>query len=109
MPKMSRSPSALTKEHLEKDGWLVETVERWIPGANIRKDLLGFIDQLCFRDGEVLAIQATSWTNVAARVAKITESEHLPMVRKLGWGIWVVGWRWDARSKEWVHRITDMS
>lgn len=109
MATMRRSPSALTRELFEKDGWIVETTECWIPGANIRKDLLGFIDQLCFRDGEVLAVQATSWSNVAARVAKITESEHLPLVRKLGWSIFVMGWKWCPTKKGWVHRITDMS
>jgi hypothetical protein len=106
---MRRSPSALTAELLKKDGWLVETTERWIPGANIRKDLLGFIDQLCFKDGEVLAVQATSWTNISARVAKITESPNLPLVRKIGWGIWVIGWKWDSVAKEWRHRIVDVS
>jgi hypothetical protein len=106
---MKRSPSALTAELLKEQGWLVETTERWIPGANIRKDLLGFIDQLCFKDGEVLAVQATSWTNVAARVAKITESPNLPLVRKIGWGVWVIGWKWCPKTKNWIHRITDMS
>lgn len=106
---MRRSPSALTAEMLKRDGWIVETVERFIPGVNIRKDLLGFIDQLCFKDGEVLAVQSTSWSNVSSRVTKITDSEHLPMVRKLGWAVHVVGWKWDEKEKLWVHRITDMS
>lgn len=106
---MRRSPSALSAEKLKNEGWIVETVERFIPRVNIRKDLLGFIDQLCFKDGEVLAVQSTNWTNVSSRVNKITDSEYLPMVRKLGWSIHVMGWRWDEKGKEWVCRITDMS
>ncbi|QTO46353.1 hypothetical protein [Burkholderia latens] len=106
---MKRSPSALTAEMLQKDGWLVWTVERWIPGARIRVDLFGFLDQIAIRDGEVIGLQPTSWTNVPARVKKIADAEHVGEVRKLGWTLWVIGWKWDAKAREWKHRIVDVS
>lgn len=107
--RLKRSPSALTAEMLQKDGWLVWTVERWIPGARIRVDLFGFLDQIAIRDGEVIGLQPTSWTNVPARVKKIADAEHVGEVRKLGWTLWVIGWKWDPKSREWKHRIVDVS
>jgi hypothetical protein len=106
---MKRSPSALTAELLKEQGWLVWTVERWIPGARIRVDLFGILDQIAIKDGEVLGLQPTSWSNVPARVKKIAESDHIAEVRKLGWTLHVYGWKWDAKAKEWRHRIVDVS
>lgn len=107
MSSNKRSPSALTAERLKSEGWLVETVERWIPGANVRKDLLGFIDQLCFKDDIVIAIQSTSWTNVKARVIKITESDNIKIVRRIGWPIYVYGWR--KTKNKYECKIIDLS
>jgi hypothetical protein len=106
---LKRSPTALTAELLKKDGWLVWSVERWIPGARIRVDLFGILDQIAIKDGEVIGLQPTSWSNVPARVKKIAESEHIGEVRKLGWQLLVFGWKWDAKAKEWRHRIVDVS
>ena len=106
---MKRSPAALTADHLKAQGFLVWTVERWIPGANIRVDLFGILDQIAIKDGEVIGLQPTSWSNVPARVKKIADSEHIGEVRKLGWTLHVYGWKWDAKAKEWVHRVVDVS
>lgn len=81
--------------------------EKWVPGANIRKDLFGWIDLLAIRDGETLAVQTTSWSNMSARVHKITESDTVSAVRKAGWTIWVIGWK--KEQNRWVHKITDVS
>ncbi len=106
---IKRSPSALTKELMEADGWLIEMVERWIPGANIRKDLYGFIDFMCIKGEETLAIQCTSWANVSSRVKKIETSDTINQVRVAGWKIWVIGWKWDVKMKKWVYKIEDLS
>ena len=104
---MALSPTQLTLRLLREDGWLVEVTEKWIPGANIRKDLFGWIDLLAIRDGETLAVQTTSWSNMSARVNKIAESDTVSAVRKAGWTIWVIGWKKD--KARWVHKITDVS
>jgi hypothetical protein len=88
---------------MEAQGYLVDIVERWIPGANIRKDLFGFGDLVCIREGETMLVQTTSYSNVSARVKKITEHENLAAVRKAGWGVLVQGWhkvgnRWQVRE-----------
>ena len=105
---MADSPTKRSMDRLRAEGWLVEVVERWIPRVNIRKDLWGFIDLLAIKDGEVLAVQATSGSNVSGRVKKIAEHENIEQVRMLGWRIEVWGWRKSARNR-WVLRVVDVS
>ena len=103
------SPTQRTLAALRADGWHAEIVERWIPGANIRKDLWGFADIICLRNGSVpLAVQCTSASNVAARVKKITESPLLPMVRAANIAIEVWGWR-KLKASGWQPKIVDLS
>ena len=101
------TPTQLTLRKLRADGWLDEVVERWVPGGNIRKDLFGFVDIIALRDGETLAIQATSYTNISARVNKIASLDTVADVREANWSIWVIGWR--KINNRWVEKIVDCS
>lgn len=89
---------------MRERGFYAEVVERWIPGANIRRDLFGFIDILCLSDtGELVGVQSTSASNLAARITKIAESPLVGRVRKAGIRIVAHGWkkvkgRWEARE-----------
>jgi carbonic anhydrase len=96
-----------SKRLLESEGYLVDTVERWIPGANIRKDLYGFLDILAIREGEVLGVQVTSHTNIASRINKISLHPNLAAVRKAGLRIEVHGWK-NTKGK-WSVRREDLS
>ena len=87
------SPTERSLALLRKEGYLVGIVEKWNPHARIRQDLYGFIDLLAVRPGETLGVQATSGSNVSARVAKIAEHENYPRVLEAGWVIEVWGWR----------------
>jgi hypothetical protein len=79
---------------MRKRGFYAEVVERFVPGANIRRDLFGFGDVLCLGDaGELALVQSTSASNVAARIAKISESPLVGRVRQAGFKILVHGWR----------------
>jgi len=55
----------------------------------------------------VMLVQVTSGTNVSARVKKITESEHIDMVRKSGMSVFVHGWR--RLKSGWAPKIVDLS
>jgi hypothetical protein len=103
------TPTQLTLRHLRQEGWpLVEVVERWIPGANIRRDLFGFIDVIAVHEnGSVLAVQTTSSGHVADRIRKITDHPNLPHVRQAGWLIHVHGWR--KKNNRWTLREVDVS
>jgi hypothetical protein len=101
------TPTQRTLKKLRDDGWIAEVVERWVPGANIRKDLFGWIDIMALRDGQTLAVQCTSYSNMSARVKKIEESETIAEVRKAGWSVWVIGWR--KVNNRWAERTVDCS
>lgn len=102
------SPTSRTLKRLRDAGYLAGVVERWIPGANIRSDLFGFIDVVAIRPGEILGVQTTSASNVSARVAKIREHENVDRVRESNMRIEVDGWRKNAAGK-WVVRTVDLS
>lgn len=102
------SPTQRTLAHLRKQGYLVAITEKWNPWAKIRQDLFGIVDVLAVREGETLAVQCTSGDNVSKRVAKIAESETVPMLRKAGWKIVVHGWRKGANGR-WALREIDCS
>ena len=91
------SPTARSLAHLRDQGYHVEIVEQ-NKRAGIKcwkVDLWGFIDILAIRRGEVLGVQVTSRSNVAARVKKITDSPLLPLVREAGIRVLVHGWDAD--------------
>lgn len=104
---MTISPTQLTLRALRRDGWTAQVVETWVPGANVRRDLFTFIDVLALRGSETLGVQATTDSNVSARVRKIAESEHVAAVREAGWGLEVWGWRKDGTR--WVCRKVNCS
>ena len=90
-----KSPTKCSLDYLRKQGFgLVEVVERWNPFARIREDLFGFIDILAIRGNDLVAVQATSWTNVMARVKKISELESAKLFQGgISRYIEVHGWR----------------
>lgn len=107
MATRKRSPSALSIDRLTAAGYLVGRVEQTIPHTRITRDLFGFVDLLAIREDEVLAVQVTSASNVAARVAKITGHENLRAVREAGIRIEVHGWR--VKDGEDICRVVDLS
>lgn len=102
------SPTQRTLAKLRDEGWLPWITEHWNAYARIRQDLYGFVDVLAVKDANTLAVQCTSASNMASRVAKISEHASLGPLRKAGWAIQVWGWRKDAAGK-WVVRVVDCS
>lgn len=106
------TPTQRTLKIMRERGWIAEVTERWIPGANIRKDLWSFCDVLCLHpeSGEILAVQTTSASNMSARVKKIVECDLTAIVRKCGIGIHVHGWVAPGKNKRrWTVREKDLS
>lgn len=102
------TPTQRSLKYLRDAGYRVAVVERWNAHARIRQDLFGVVDLLAIREGETLAVQTTSGSNVAARVKKISEAEALPDMRAAGWSIKVHGWR-KAANGRWQVREVDVS
>ena len=98
------SPTARSLALLRSRGYLAEVVEKWIPRANIRKDLWGWCDVLAVHDFGFNAVQCTTYANVSARVRKIKESDTFARVRPHLYAISVHGWkknkqgRWECRE-----------
>jgi len=114
-----RSPTARTKQHLEKEGWLVEVVEKWIPctpagyrGRIIRKDLCDCIDILAFRGECQLAIQSCAGASHATRLSKAMASAKLKAYLQTAKPFEV--WSWSKKGprgkrKVWTLRVTQLT
>jgi hypothetical protein len=104
------SPTQRTLAELRKRGYpLVQVVEKWVPRAMKRQDLFGVIDVLAVSvTGEVVGVQATSGSNVSARVAKIAASDKVPVLRLAGWRLLVHGWRKNSKGR-YVLREVDVT
>ncbi len=102
------SPTQRTLALLRKRGYRAAVVEKWNAHARIRQDLFGVVDVLAIKDGETLAVQATSASNVASRVEKIAISEATPDIRAAGWSFHVHGWRKKPNGR-WHCREVDVS
>lgn len=98
---MRRSPTALSTEKLKAEGFLVDVCERWIPGANIRKDLFGIADLVAIhpRLGSVVLVQVTSQSNVSARKKKIEASPFIfDLLSVSNIAVQVHGWSKDCKT-----------
>lgn len=104
--RVSVTPRSIT--YLEQLGWLVAKVEHPVPGARTTRDLFGFIDLLAIKPGETLAVQVTTTSHQANRIAKIASHPNVAAVREAGWAIHVHGWLKSAQGL-WVLTITDVS
>jgi hypothetical protein len=86
------TPSQRTTKHLREQGYLVATVEHYNSFTRRKHDLFGCIDLLAIGNGETLAIQVTSRSNMSARIKKIEDNLALPEMLRSKWRIIVHGW-----------------
>jgi len=95
-----------TTTHMKEQGYMVATVEYYNAYTRRKHDLFGCIDLLAIGNGETLAIQVTSKSNMSARIKKIEDSAALPEMLRSGWRILVHGWfrkpngRYDLKEFE---------
>jgi hypothetical protein len=103
------SPIERTLRLLRREGYRAAVVERWNPHARVRVDLFGCIDVIAVGHGVTVGVQATTASNMAARVTKIlTDPDVAPAA--LAWLqagniMQVVGWRkrgrfWEATVRQ---------
>lgn len=94
------TPTQRSLKHLRDQGMTAAVVERWNAHAKIRQDLFGVIDVLALApNGETVAVQATSLSNVSKRITKIAESENLSALRRCNWRLLVHGWGKGANGR----------
>ncbi len=101
------TPTARTKQFLERDGYHVSIVEKWNAFAKIRQDLFGFIDILALKPGVLLAIQVTSTGNMSSRIEKINQSPLRDWWVSTGCRLEVHGWsKKGPRGKRKTWQLT---
>lgn len=108
---MAMSPSARTLALLRKNGWTADITERFISQTRTRKDLFGCIDIAAVRPGETLGVQATSGSNVSARIKKLQEVPGAKAWLEGNNRLEVHGWRKLAKPvgrTHWQCRIVEL-
>ncbi len=107
------SPTQLSLREMRRRGYnLVVVTEhnQTIMGRTVKHDLFGFGDILALGKDETVVVQTTSYSNITARIRKITEHENLAAVREAGWTILVHGWYQAGKGKPYVlKREVDLS
>lgn len=110
------SPTQRSLAHLRKQGYTCAVVEKWNPHAHIRQDLFGCIDIVALSVirldqgtvGDILGIQATSATNLAARRTKSLAEPRLRTWLEAGGSFWLHAWsKKGARGKRKLWTLTE--
>lgn len=108
------SPTARTLDLLRKQGYLAVVVERYNSFSMKRIDMYSIIDICAIRPDQpgVLGIQATSTSNLTARIKKAMESKELLVWLKAGNRFSCWGWSKKGKRGErklWALRERDFS
>jgi hypothetical protein len=86
------TPSARSIAHMKSLGYQVANCDHYNYFTKRRHDLYGCIDLLCIGNGETVAVQVTSKSNMSSRIKKIEASEAFPEMLRSGWRVLVQGW-----------------
>src|SRR5262245_40135020 len=99
------TPTARTLARLRDLGYTAAVVEKWVPYANVCRDLFGCIDVIAVhpRDRIILGVQATTEAHVAHRLAKARALPELAAWLRSG-GTFQV-WGWCRRGRKWDVKI----
>ncbi len=135
---MSTALTAHARKKWRAMGYFVEQGEHITRMGSIvrRHDTFGFADLLCVKEGSLVLLQVTSWSNVSARVNKIARESHgsgqhaRPMAEIANnllsiydyddahypddWSpacvrIVVEGWKLDKKTNRWVSREIEVT
>lgn len=104
---MATSPTQLTLREMRKRGFkTIQVVETYNFFSRQRKDLFCF-DVLGVFEGETVAIQTTTKSNLNARIRKIEDSDTLNDLREANWRLLVHGW--FKEKNRWKLKEVDVS
>jgi hypothetical protein len=88
LPSLNQRTVALFEER----GYQCDIVESYNAFTKRKKDLFNLFDILAIGQGETVAIQLTSKSNMSTRIRKISESSILPELLRSNWRVLVIGW-----------------
>jgi len=118
----SISPVQRTIELMKSQGYIGNSVERWVPspnhpGGGFRKDFLSIIDLIFIKPGEIVGVQVCG-TDFAAHERKLLEeNENLQAWLNAGGEFILIGWRKvkkypnkpNSRMRIWAPRVKRFS
>ena len=93
------TPSARSLALMKSLGYQVDNCDHYNYFTKRRHDLYGCIDLLCIGNGETVAVQVTSKSNMSSRIKKIEASEAFPEMLRSGWRVLVQGWWKNAKGR----------
>lgn len=101
---MSKNPYTVeTEKWLTANGFAHKHVE--VGGFRKRFDVLGCIDKLAIKDGEMYGVQSTSWGEHTAHIKKIMKPKiKSNLIFWLSGGCHYLLISWKFVNSEWVHR-----
>jgi hypothetical protein len=111
---MKASTTQLSLDYLRDLGYVVDVVERWVPGTaggpRVRRDLFGILDLVAVRSSETMGVQTTTKGELSKRARKIADSDHIGALREAGWTLHVHGW-WQPNGPRtrYVCEVLDVS
>ena len=90
-----RSPTQRSIAMLREQGYMVDIVEHYNAYAHVRKDMFGWADLVALHPQKrgVLAVQTTTGSNLAARVAKASATASFKLWVACGNAVEFHGWR----------------
>jgi len=103
------TPTQRSLKLMRERGYTCFVVETWNHFTKQRRDLFGIADLICLGWDEVIVVQTTSYSNVSARIKKITDHENVGAVRKAGIGIVIHGWHMPKGKHKYEVREVDLS
>lgn len=105
------SPTQRTLKWLRDQGYTAAITEHWNSFVKRRQDLFGFVDIIALGDGVTIGVQATSGSNVSARVEKICGSDHVAAWINGRNRLLVVGWSKKGprgKVKRWTPTLREI-
>lgn len=102
------SPMQRTLAWLRDRGYVVAVVERWLPGAKVRRDCFG-ADVLAAHPADGIVLVQVCGADVAAHVAKLKVNEEARTLVEAGGEVLVMGWRELRAAGGWTPRVWSMN
>lgn len=100
------TPTARTLKYLRSLGYVAGVVERYCSFTRRRHDLFGFIDIIAVRGDEVLGVQATTASNLNARIEKSKALAEFSTWVRGNRKAMFIGWKRPTKTRRtWEPRI----
>lgn len=104
------SPTSRSLKLLREQGFTAQVVEKFNPWSKTRIDLFGGIDIIAIHPEHTscLGVQATSRSNITARVRKLDVEPKLKLWKECGNRLEVWGWGKSKKSGKWEVKIVEI-